>query len=93
MALIGSISISIFFHFFSFFSTQQRLLIANTPLIVTIAVKIALQVRFQMSLQTLRRMLLFASRNMAVLASVQDRVEVWNRSVKMPEVEDDGMGE
>eukprot|EP00904_Undaria_pinnatifida_P008190 jgi/Undpi1/4500/HiC_scaffold_17.g07854.m1 len=28
-------------------------------------------------------------RNMAVLASVQDRVEVWNRSVKMPEVEDD----
>lgn len=30
---------------------------------------------------------------MAVLASIQDRVEVWNRSVKMPEVEEDDMGE
>ncbi|CAM9440787.1 unnamed protein product [Scytosiphon promiscuus] len=28
-------------------------------------------------------------RNMAVLASVQDRVEVWNKSVKMPEVIDE----
>ncbi|CAM9165860.1 unnamed protein product [Laminaria digitata] len=34
---------------------------------------------------------LLHSRNMAVLASVQDRVEVWNRSVKMPEVEEDDM--
>lgn len=34
----------------------------------------------------------WTSRNMAVLASVQDRVEVWNRSVKMPEVEEDDMG-
>lgn len=32
------------------------------------------------------------SRNMAVLASVQDRVEAWNKATKMPaeEEEDDG---
>lgn len=28
-------------------------------------------------------------RNMAVLASVQDRVEIWNKSVKMPQVQED----
>ena len=38
------------------------------------------------------RRMAWTSRNMAVLASVQDRVEVWNRSVKMPEVEEDDMG-
>lgn len=38
------------------------------------------------------RRMTWTSRNMAVLASVQDRVEVWNRSVKMPEVEEDDMG-
>lgn len=30
---------------------------------------------------------------MAVLASVQDRVEVWNKGVKMPEVEEDETGQ
>lgn len=29
---------------------------------------------------------------MAVLASVQDRVEVWNKSVKMPEVNEEDSG-
>ena len=38
------------------------------------------------------RCMAWTSRNMAVLASVQDRVEAWNRSVKMPEVEDDDIG-
>lgn len=30
-----------------------------------------------------------SSRNMAVLASVQDRVEVWNKGIKMPQIEED----
>lgn len=30
-----------------------------------------------------------SSRNMAVLASVQDRVEVWNKGNKMPQIEED----
>lgn len=29
------------------------------------------------------------NRNMAVLASVQDRVEAWNKSVKMPQLDED----
>lgn len=29
------------------------------------------------------------NRNMAVLASVQDRVESWNKGVKMPQVDED----
>ncbi|CAM9551432.1 unnamed protein product [Ectocarpus fasciculatus] len=32
---------------------------------------------------------LLHSRNMAVLASVQDRVEVWNKGIKMPQIEED----
>eukprot|EP00903_Cladosiphon_okamuranus_P011557 g10877.t2 len=32
-------------------------------------------------------------RNMAVLASVQDRVEAWNKGVKMPQLEDDSEDE